>query len=525
MTQQVRSEGYNALAKGMVYSFKKEAGPVAKWTPHNIRYIYILGDGFFLQGYDSQIPVMTGSKIPCDLRNTENLRDVLAAMYSLGNALSANVSNCEGIIVLLGGKFGVDNSCGSSEDFRKLIGYDDMVSKIAGRTKMCVPEFITLSGVVIDNMIASNSGIIGPIAAIKSCIAQGCATLCANTVKAVLEKCTKKTLQFCRPVNSDALEWRVYDPYRDAALKNSLEIKDFAVDAEGKCFARLFSATTCLSACKHQLLVHYTVKRTDEDNKPLDILPILFGLDTNVSNYPADSTLREFISNNYYKPYAAYKYFMEDLQSTAGYHKLANELNRSIKLLGVAAASDAKHLVANKSWVKALDIYYVRLALTLYFKNNEKLATWGTGVISSLMRSANCVPLKGSESLGVKLDAVTESDIARVPEIKSAIHAYVLGIICLGCFSEYAQYEKLSKMNIKFRIDEAMKNERFKFKFPAKLSSEERGIIARMCVDAYEMPKDMLSDVTKYFPDEVLVDTVEDDDLVNILVKMIREGY
>ena len=75
------------------------------------------------------------------------------------------------------------------------------------------------------------------------------------------------------------------------------------------------------------------------------------------------------------------------------------------------------------------------------------------------------------------------------------------------------------------RIEDATLSNNFKFKFPNKLTAVEKAVIARMCYDVYEIqPNDMLSP-EKYFPKSVLSDDVSLDNIVNILVKMLKEGY
>ena len=244
----------------------------------------------------------------------------------------------------------------------------------------------------------------------------------------------------------------------------------------------------------------------------------------NAGNYPVDANLKYRISTLYYLPYAAYTYFLQELDATSGYYKIADALSKEIQLLGVISALDSKHLPANKVWVKAISLYFVTLALKLELKD-EALATRYSGLIASLMRTRNFAPLAGADGLGVKLDGITKADFDSVPAIQHAIYAFALGIICLGCFSEYATYKKLSESNIAFRIEDATMNNNFKFKFPEKLTAVEKAVIARMCYDIYGIqPNDMLNP-EKYFPSGVLSDAMSLDNIVNILVKMLKEGY
>lgn len=525
MAQVERSAGYEALAKGMIYDFKKEAGITSgHWTPHSIRCIFLMSNGFYLSSYDPSIKVMRSDKIACDLQNPENVRDSLAAMYSLGGSLSANVSNCESIVVVTGGICGINPGTFDFSNICQVIGYTDLRTKMSGSSKMSIPECVIVDGRALNSVCVQLRR--SPIQALCAVISEGKQLKCAELEAKIRKQSSGGSVDFCR-VKGD-ISWRPYT--RQDKTNPDLDVMSFSVDDVSSRMGIMFPAGVCLLAAQqsgkfgNQQMVLFRQKALGADNKETDLPVVLTGLDLNAGNYPFDTNLKYRISTLYYFPYAAYSYYMQELDSTAGYYKIGDALSKEIQLLGVISALDSKHLPANKVWVKAISLYFVTLALKLELKD-DTLATKYSGLIASLMRTRNFALLAGSEGLGVKLDGITKADFDNIPVIQRAIRAFALGTICLGCFSEYATYKKLSESNIAFRIEDATLSNNFKFKFPDKLTAVEKAVIARMCYDVYGIqPNDMLSP-EKYFPKSVLSDDVSLDNIVNILVKMLKEGY
>ena len=343
MAKEELSVGYNTLVKGLIYDFKPDANVPTDWTPHNIRRLIIMKSGVHVTGYCPSIKVtkqLNGFIAIKDdkISDSEKFRNILDAMHKFTGSgitsLSARVSNCEDIIVVAGGRCGIDVPV---EEIPTLIGYATLQSVTS--SKFTLPNLIIVDGVRLDeraNTLKSNNGqTFSSEKTLQLLLDKGA----VNLSKALIKQCQeagapdKLTL---RHSSKDDIAWSVYNENTDLSL-NCIK-SDFIMDSKGTKFATIFSAFELA------------------ENNKLPILKKFRGnvsyasFDFNVGNYPIDQTLREYMADNQYKALCARDYYLAIVNKADALLELKGKLKSANDLLSVMVEAKKSPWGSAKAW-------------------------------------------------------------------------------------------------------------------------------------------------------------------------------
>lgn len=414
MAKEELSVGYKTLVKGLIYDFKPDANVPTDWTPHNIRRLIIMKNGVHVTGYCSKIRVTKQLNNFITIKDgtisdNEKFRDILDAMHKFTGSgiasLSARVSNCEDIIVIVGGRCGINVPV---EEIPTLIGYATLQSVTS--SKFTLPNLVIIDGNRIDEranmMRGSNGQPLSSEAMLQKLLDNGAIKLS----KELIEQCKsagapdKLTLKHS---SKDSIAWSVYNENTDLSL-NCVK-SDFVIDSQGIKFATIFSAFELAEKNKLPVLKKFKGNVS------------YASFDFNVGNYPVDQTLREYMAENQYKALCARDYYLSIVDKVGALLKLRDKLKPAICLLSVMFEAKKSPWGSAKAW---------KDYITADILNKFIEAQGGNARINAILGACS----KGSDvdltSFG-SANNITPAEFDTAPAIiNKAVQALAVFIIC-----------------------------------------------------------------------------------------------
>lgn len=316
---------YHAIADALIHRHKSsvDGSVVLKhetWTPHNVKSIYLDDTRCIIRFYDSTDAIdidltktVRGSKEVQSDNALDKRDDIFSILYATLNGVSANIKNIREFVIF------VDPQKGKPSEQLEALGLSAL------KTKKSV--FNCLDVLCVDKSQLSMQNYIKLIENTKQAYAQKLQTRYSS----------KQSIEM-QYANQELLIWSTDPPA--AGAKTST----FLVQSAGTKIAKACSDRKALSLIKKNDF-WFLVLSFRAENRVNQICI----QDFNIGNYPADSELRKYISDYYWKPLCA--------------EVLLNKLCPEV-------SSDVQ------SWIKALcNITSMTNTATTLFRNHAWLET------------------------------------------------------------------------------------------------------------------------------------------------------
>lgn len=434
------SAGYTALVNGLIYAFKDQESKELKqagWTPHNIKTLLITRMGIFVEGYCSDIPVVKGdsSLIKFEGTSADDYMDMLCALYDLPGGMSAVVPNVREILILVGnGKYAIP-FFQNAEAAKALLGYSDKPENVSGRKYPSVESYArakssftlpTISFVSAPDFV--NSFWLN--AATKKDAA-------ASVVKTALSRAV--SLPPCVYLKrEDDIHWKVLPEGRFVARDETQS--QFMLSDDKTAYLKLshlVRVTDIISLYGSKLGVTLAYASTKPEPDTLseflvDSNESLLDYDLNSGNYTADTNLRKYLGDNYYKPFAVYEYLFSTMATPVGaelkkYQPAFSKSNAVYNALTAAANT-------NTTAVWAMPDYDALVKRLFVAKLGKKAANGDIDIdaLFLLYRSINATTKVSSiKDANVSAAVICETRSAYV----DSIYCLVQSIVVISLFS------------------------------------------------------------------------------------------
>lgn len=271
---------YHAIADALIHRHKSsvDGSVVLKhetWTPHNVKSIYLDDTSCIVRFYDSTEAIdidltktFRGSKEVQSDNALDKRDDIFSILYTTLNGVSANIKNIREFVIF------VDPQKGEPSEQLEALGLSAL------KTKKAV--FNCLDVLCVDKSQLSMQNYIKLIENTKQAYAQ----------KLQARYSSKQSIEM-QYANQELLIWSTDPPAADAKTSK------FLVQSAGTKIAQACSDLKALSLSGNKSWKRVLSFRAENRVNQICIQ------DFNIGNYPADSELRKYISDYYWKPLCA----------------------------------------------------------------------------------------------------------------------------------------------------------------------------------------------------------------------------